>query len=71
MLDFIVDLVGQGILAVVGGTIQLLEDHLLAKKTLERTTSVKRRRQLGRKRQDRYGREGQHFSYKMRKARRE
>lgn len=71
MLDFIVDIVGQVILAIVGGATQWREDHLLAKKIPDRATAVRRRRRLRRKQQNRYGREKQHFSYKMRKAQRE
>ena len=49
MLDFIVDIIGQVILAVVDGATQLREDHLLAKKIPDRVTPVRRRRRLRRK----------------------
>jgi hypothetical protein len=41
MLDFIVDIIGQLILAVVGGATQWREDHLLAKKIPDRATPVR------------------------------
>jgi hypothetical protein len=70
MLDFIVDIVGQVMLAVVDGATQLCEDHLLVQKIPDRATPVRRRRRLRRKQQKKYGIEKQHFSQKMGKAHR-
>ena len=49
MLGFIVDILGQVILAVIDGATQLCEVDLLAQKIPERATAVRRRRRLRRK----------------------
>lgn len=49
MLDSIVDILGQVILAVIHGATQSREVDLLAQKIPERATPVRRRRRLRRK----------------------
>jgi hypothetical protein len=51
MLDFIVDILGQVILAVIHGATQSREVDLLARKIPERAPAVRRRRRLMRKQQ--------------------
>jgi hypothetical protein len=57
MFDFLVDLVGQVILALVDGATQWREAHLLAQNIPERATAARRRKRLRRKRQNIYRRE--------------
>lgn len=49
MLDFIVDILGQVILAVIHGATQSREVDLLARKIPERAPAARRRRRLRRK----------------------
>jgi len=57
MFDFLVDIVGQVILALVDGATQWRAEHLLAQNIPERATAVRRRRRLRRKQQNMYRRE--------------
>ncbi len=50
MFDFLVDLVGQVILALVDGATRWRGDHPLDQNTPERAAAVRRRRHLRRKR---------------------
>jgi hypothetical protein len=57
MFDFLVDIVGQVIIALVDGATQWRGDHLLAQNIPERATAVRRRIRLRRKRRNMYRRE--------------